>query len=258
LFAALILAGAAWVPLQGAAPAGEKHVISDLDLTLVALPAGSFQQGSPATERGRDSGEGPQMQTTLSKPFWLGATEVTQKQWQAVMSDNPSQFKDDQNPVEKMSWQEAAEFCQKLTERERAAGRLPDGYVYALPTEAQWEFACRAGTTAEYAGTLADMAWYFKNTEGLTTKPVKQKEPNAWGLYDMHGNVWEWCADWYGKYSGGKVTDPKGPAEGSIRVARGGGWGDNATDSRSAFRVAFKPGQRGNSIGLRVALVPAP
>jgi formylglycine-generating enzyme required for sulfatase activity len=238
--------------------AGEKWTVPELSLNMVPVPAGTFTIGSPANERGRDEGEGPQTVVTISKPFWLGVTEVTQPQWQAIMGNNPSQFVMDNNPVERISWTEATEFCQKLTERERTAGRLPAGYVYALPTEAQWEYACRAGTTGQYSGKLDDVSWYFKNTEGLTTKPVGQKQPNAWGLQDMHGNVWEWCADWYGAYPGGKISDPKGPATGTIRIVRGGGWGDTALDCRSAFRRAFKPDLHGNSVGLRLALVPAP
>ncbi len=237
--------------------AAEARTVPDLELTLVPIPAGTFTMGSPADERGRSPNEGPQTKVTFAKAFWLGATEVTQKQWTALMPENPSQYKVEANPVEKISWPEAVEFCAKLTERERAAGRLPEGYVYALPTEAQWEYACRAGTTGEYAGVLGDLAWYFKNTDGLAPKPVAQKKPNAWGLFDMHGNVWEWCADWYAPYAGGSVTDPRGAPDGKIRVARGGGWGDNAVDCRAAFRAAFKPVQRGNSVGFRVALVPA-
>jgi formylglycine-generating enzyme required for sulfatase activity len=256
------LAGAALAllllaPVAGRSAGVEARTVPDLDLKLVPIPAGTFTLGSPAKERGRYAAEGPQTKVTISKPFWLGATEVTQKQWMALMPENPSQYKVEANPVEKISWSEAVEFCAKLTERERSASRLPEGYVYALPTEAQWEYACRAGTTGDYAGELGDMAWYFKNTEGLAPKAVAQKKPNAWGLFDMHGNVSEWCADWYGPYPGGSVTDPRGAADGKIRIVRGGGWGDNAVDCRSAFRAAFKPVQRGNSVGFRVALVPA-
>lgn len=246
-------AGAAKPPLPG-----QKWTIPNLELALAPIPAGAFVMGSPVTEKGRDPGEGPQTKVTFAKPFWLGATEVTQRQWEALMEGNPSQFKQADNPVEKISWTEAVAFCEKLTTREKTAGRLPAGYVYALPTEAQWEHACRAGSTGEYHGKLADIAWYFKNTEGLTTKPVAQKQANAWGLFDLHGNVWEWCADCYGPYPGGSVTDPKGAAAGVLRVARGGGWGDSPVDCRAAFRIGYKPEMRGNSIGLRVALRPVP
>ncbi len=252
----LLFAGEA---AAGAPPKpGEQWTIPNLELALAPIPAGTFAMGSPEAEKGRDPGEGPQTKVTFTKGFWLGATEVTQKQWESLMEGNPSQFKKDDNPVEKISWSEAVAYCEKLTSREKAAGRLPAGYVYALPTEAQWEYACRAGSTGEFYGKLADIGWYFKNTEGLTTKPVAQKQANAWGLFDTHGNVWEWCADCYGKYPGGAVTDPKSAATGLLRVARGGGWGDSPTDCRAAFRVGYKPEMRGNSIGFRVALRPAP
>jgi formylglycine-generating enzyme required for sulfatase activity len=234
---------------------GAKWTVPELELALVPIPAGSFTMGSPADERGRQANEGPQTQVTISKPFWLGATEVTQQQWETLMGSNPSHHKKGaQYPVEMVSWIQAVEFCAKLTERERAAGRIPEGYAYALPTEAQWEYACRAGTTGPHHGKIDDVAWHFKATEGENTKPVGQKQPNAWGLFDLHGNVWEWCADWFGPYSGGKQTDPRGAASGSIRVVRGGSYGEKPVDSRSAFRAGFKPERQGNSVGFRVAL----
>ncbi len=146
------------------------------------------------------------------------------------------------------------EFCRKLTQQERAAGRLPEDWEYTLPTEAQWEYACRAGTTGAWAGELDAMAWYAKNS-GNTTHPVGQKQPNAWGLYDMHGNVWEWCRDWYAdKLPGGAVTDPVGAASGAFRVYRGGGWWLPADYCRSAYRNWSSPGDRGNDVGFRLAL----
>jgi formylglycine-generating enzyme required for sulfatase activity len=237
---------------------GSKWTVPELDILLVPVPAGSFTMGSPANERGRQSNEGPQAQVTISKPFWLGATEVTQQQWEALMGANPSHHKKDgHHPVEMVSWTQAVEFCAKLTERERGAGRIPDGYAYALPTEAQWEYACRAGTTDPHHGKIDDVAWHFKATEGENTKPVGQKQPNAWGLFDMHGNVWEWCADWFGPYEGGKQVDPRGAASGTIRIVRGGSYGEKPVDSRSAFRAGFKPERAGNSVGFRVALRPS-
>lgn len=174
------------------------------------------------------------------------------------MGGNPSNFKGDALPVENVSWTEAMEFCQKLTERERAARRLPDGYVYTLPTEAQWEYACRAGTTGEHAGALSAMAWYVQNS-GNTTHAVGTKQANAWGLSDMHGNVLEWCADWYvNNLPGGSVTDPTGAGSGAFRVVRGGGWGHAALHCRSAFRVRFEPVFRHNNLGFRLALSSVP
>ncbi|MCW5550178.1 MAG: SUMF1/EgtB/PvdO family nonheme iron enzyme [Opitutaceae bacterium] len=223
----------------------EPHIVLEgLGLEMRHIPAGSFQMGGAGN---------PTQQVTISRPFWLGKTEVTQGQWQAVMGNNPSHFKGSNLPAENVSWADAMEFCRKLTERERAAGRLPAGYVYTLPTEAQWEYACRAGTTGDYAGNLDAMGWYSGNAGG-STKPVGTKAANAWGLHDMHGNVWEWCLDWYGNYPGGSVTDPTGPASGSFRVARGGGWGSTADLCRSADRNGSPPGNRNGFLGFRPAL----
>jgi formylglycine-generating enzyme required for sulfatase activity len=171
------------------------------------------------------------------------------------MGDNPAGFPGDDRPVEKVSWDDAMEYCRKLTERERAAGRLPEGYGYTLPTEAQWEYACRAGTTGDYAGNLDEMGWYVRNS-GNQPHPVGQKQANAWGLYDMHGNVWEWCSDWYGNYPSGSVTDPKGAASGSLRVYRGGSWIGVASGCRSAHRLGNGAGVRNGDLGFRLAFVP--
>ena len=174
------------------------------------------------------------------------------------MGSNPSQFKGSDRPVEHVSYDDALEFCRKLTARERAAGRLPSGYEYTLPTEAQWEYACCAGTSGDYAGSLDSMGWYDGNSGGQT-HPVAQKQPNAWGLYDMHGNVWEWCRDWYaGSLPGGTVRDPVGPSSGSFRVRRGGSWSLAASICRSANRSRFGPGRRGISLGFRLALSSVP
>ncbi len=241
-------------------------------LEMVWIAPGTFTMGSPSSESGRFDNE-TQHRVTLTKGYWLGKYEVTQGQWQAVMGNNPSYFKKgrviethifsadeidnedkSRHPVEQVSWNDAQEYCRKLTERERAAGRLPAGYEYSLPTEAQWEFACRAGTTGPYAGngTLSSMGWYDDNSGG-TTHPVGQKRANAWGLYDMHGNVWEWCHDWYGSYPGGAVTDPTGASSGSGRVARGGCWYGGAWFCRSAGRCGG-PSSRYNGLGFRIAL----
>ncbi|MFT5327265.1 MAG: serine/threonine protein kinase [Planctomycetaceae bacterium] len=192
-------------------------------------------------------------QVTLTKPFELGVYEVTQEQYERVMGTNPSQFKRQQNPVEKVNWAEAVEFCSTLSAvpAEKAAG-----YVYRLPTEAEWEYACRAGTTTMYSfgdneSELGQYAWYDENS-GKTTHPVGVKKPNAWGLYDMHGNVWEWCQDRYGDYPRGSVTDPTGAASGSLWVYRGGSWYASSFYCRSAYRHRFTPGRRGGDLGFRV------
>lgn len=205
---------------------------------------GTFMLGSPDSEPGRDSDEGPQHRVRISKAFELQTTEVTQSQWQAVMGSNPSSFKGFDLPVEQVSWDDAQVFIAKLN-------ALGDGYRYRLPTEAEWEYAARAGTTGPYAGDLGAMAWYDPNSGG-TTHPVGTKAPNAWGLYDMHGNVWEWTQDWYGDYSASAVTDPVGPSSGSGRVNRGGGWRSGSQGCRSAARLYFSPDDRGSILGLRL------
>jgi len=210
------------------------------------IAPGSFQMGSPYSSE--------KYRVSLSSGYWLGATEVTQGQWQSVMGSNPSSFKGSNLPVEQVSWEDAMEFCRKLTERERAAGRLAEGLSYTLPTESQWEYACRAGTSGEYAGDLDAMGWYDKNSGRRQTHPVGIKRANGWGLYDMHGNVWEWCSDWYGSYPSGSVTDPTGANTGSSRVCRGGCWGDSARRCRSASRSSGLPGGRSRYLGFRLAL----
>ena len=216
--------------------AGERKVetINGVEFAFRWCPAGTFTMGSPESEDGHYSGE-KQHQVTLTKGFWMMETEVTQKQWKAVMGSNPSDFKGDDLPVEKVSWDDCQEFCRKTG--------------LQLPTEAQWEYACRAGSTGAYAGNLDEMAWYNGDNG---THPVGTKKPNAWGIYDMHGNVWEWCQDWFGDYPSGSVTDPTGPSSDSYRVNRGGGWGGYARDCRSAYRDYDEPGYRGFSLGFRV------
>ncbi len=223
-------------------------------IKLVPIPAGSFLMGSPADEAGRKDNEGPQTQVTFTKGFFIGSTDVTQDLYEAVVGSNPSYFKKPKSPVERISWEDAMAFCQKLTEREQAAGRLPAALAFTLPTEAQWEYACRAGTTGRFAGDFDAMAWYIKNCDS-TTHPVAQKKPNAWGLYDMHGNVAEWCLDWYdAKLPGGAATDPTGPAAGTGRVTRGGGWWLFSGDCRSASRSHFPQDDRDHDVGLRLVL----
>ena len=230
------------------------RVIPDLKLELNWIPPGSFVMGSPA-ELAKNKAETPQFQVTITQGFWLGRTEVTQAQYEAVIKENPSTFKDGgpDAPVERVSWIDAMAFCEKLNEREASAGRLPDGFRYTLPTEAQWEYACRAGTTDEYPGDPAIMAWYDGNSGGKT-HTVATKQPNAWGLYDMSGNVLEWCLDWYGEYPRGPAIDPAGPRTGYYRMARGGSCRAEMHVGRSASRAGGSPGRLDYTIGFRVAL----
>ena len=224
-------------------------------MKLVLIPAGKFMMGSPDSEQGRQGSEGPQHEVIITKPFYMGVTEVTQAQYEAITGTNPSHLKDATNPVEMVSWNDATEFCKELSEKTRQAVRLP--------TEAEWEYACRAGTATAFSfgdsdSALGDYAWYTSNS-GRTTHPVGQKKPNAWGLYDMHGNVWEWCAGLYGGYPNDAVTDPKGAASGTRRVLRGGGWFGNPAHCRSASRRYDSPDNRSSRCGFRVVVsVSAP
>jgi formylglycine-generating enzyme required for sulfatase activity len=235
--------------LRGA-EVGQPWTIPDLNLSLQPIAPGTFQMGSVS---GGSNDERPVTRVTISRPYWLGKTEVTQGQWQAVMGGNPSHFKGENLPVETVSWNDAMEFCRKLTERERIAGRLPEGYVYTLPTGAEWEYACRAGTTGDYAGNIDEMGWH-KGNSTRSTKPVGQLQANAWGLHDMHGNVSEWSADWYGTYPGGSVTDPTGATTDTYRVHRGGSWTNAAGFCRSAYRNRSEPDLRFRYLGFRLAL----
>jgi formylglycine-generating enzyme required for sulfatase activity len=232
---------------------------------FVWIPPGRFVMGSPASEQDRYGHEGPQTVVTLTHGFYLCQHEVTQAEYQTVIGSNPSGFQGDPNrPVEQVSWYDATNYCAKLTAAESAAGRLPAGYVYRLPTEAEWEYACRAGATNRFSygddpgyTKLGERAWYSANSGGQT-HPAGQKLPNGWGLYDVYGNVWEWCWDWYGSYPGGSVTDPRGATSGSVRVFRGGGWDDSPRNCRSAYRAGVEPGYRYGNLGFRVALVAVP
>jgi len=233
------------------------------------IPAGTFLMGSPPDEPGRNSSEGPQTTVTISRGFWMGKYEVTQGEYVEVMgsmSSNPSYFKGDLNrPVEQVTWHDATNYCGVLTSRERSAGRIPGGYGYRLPTEAEWEYACRAGTTTRFSygddlgyELLGDFGWYGHNS-GATTHPVGQKRPNPWGLYDMHGNVWERCQDWYEVfYPGGAVSDPTGPASSSNRVSRGGTWFGGGGECRSAYRSWGNPTFWFVDVGFRVVLAVVP
>ncbi|MDR3228231.1 MAG: formylglycine-generating enzyme family protein [Puniceicoccales bacterium] len=226
-----------------------------VSLELLPVASGSFQMGNDNSYA--FAVEKPVHKVTLSQPFWLGKTAVTQAQWEAVMGNNPSRFKNRgaNRPVENISWEDAVAFCKKLTERERATNRLPAGCEYVLPTEAEWEYVCRAGSTSDYAGTgkLEDMGWFDKNSGG-ETHDVATKRPNAWGFFDMHGNVWEWCSDWYGSYPSSNVTDPQGAKTGDDSVNRGGSWSNQARFCRAAFRYWGMPSRCGSNLGFRLAL----
>jgi formylglycine-generating enzyme required for sulfatase activity len=234
-----------------------KEITNSIGMKLVLIPAGTFTMGSPMEEVGRRVNE-TYHEVTISKSYYLGAYEVTQGEYEKVMGANPSRYKGPKNPVGNVSWNDAVSFCKKLseTEEERRAGR-----EYRLPTEAEWEYACRAGSTTAYsfgdtAEMLAEYAW-FGEVRGKTN-PVGLKKPNRWGLYDMHGNVWEYCQDLYADYPPDASTDPQqGPDGGSNPVGRGGGWNYDAGLCRSAVRGRFAPRARLNYYGFRVALSPS-
>jgi formylglycine-generating enzyme required for sulfatase activity len=235
--------------------AAEKTHINSIGMEFVLIPAGSFMMGSPDNYKYADSDEKPQHKVTISKSFYLGTYEVTQAQWEAVMGSNPSLFKGRSNPVENVPWEDAQEFIKRLNAKEGHSR-------YRLPTEAEWEYAARAGSTGVYcfgddADQLGGYAWY-KDNSGKATHPVGQKQSNAWGLYDMHGNVWEWVEDWYDDeyYSRSPGTDPKGPSSGSYRALRGGGCLLRAWYCRSAYRNSPTPGYRHDFIGFRLVLSP--
>jgi len=206
---------------------------------------------------------------TLSRGFWIGKYEVTQGEFLAVMGTNPSFFPGDlTRPVSSVSWQDATNYCWKLTQRELAAGHIPAGSQYRLPTEAEWECAARAGTTTRFSygddpgyTSLTNHAWFFLNGN-LTVHAVGQKLPNPWGLYDIEGNVWEWCQDWLGPLPGGAVIDPQGPPSNPIgwKVVRGGGYDFGESDCRSARRFFFgeHPALNDSNLGFRVVLVTGP
>ena len=237
-------------PPELRAPVSRK-MVNTIGMRFVKIPAGTFLMGSATTAEG-DEDELPQHQVTLSQPFYLQTTPVTQGQWVEVMGENPAFFHEcgEDCPVEHVSWEEAQEFIAKLNDLEGTD-------EYRLPTEAEWEYACRAGSTGQFCygdqeAGLKNYAWYEDNS-GEGTNPVSRLRPNAWGLYDMHGNVFEWCLDWYGEYPSGPVTDPQGPASGEHRVLRGGSWNSPVEDVRSAYRLRLNPDYRYQHEGFRVA-----
>jgi len=263
---------------------------------MVFIPPGTFRMGSPTNEVDHETWEGPQTVAIIRRGFWVGKYEVTQGEYLEVMGNNPSWFNgvgewtsfdpdclclvvtnryygtELNRPVENVSWQDATDYCVRLTERDRRMGRIAVNSVYRLPTEAEWEYACRAWTSTRLSygddpgyTNLTDHAWYYVNSDWMTHR-VGQKLPNPWGLYDMAGNVWEWCQDWYGiGYPGGIVVDPRGPRESPIpgRVLRGDGWWggrtalmDHAEWCRSAARLCDVPDDRDYDIGFRAVLAP--
>jgi formylglycine-generating enzyme required for sulfatase activity len=236
---------------------------------MVFIPPNTFTMGSPTNELHRQANEGPQTTVRLSHGFWIGKYEVTQGEYLEVTGTNPSFFPGDPSrPVSSVSWPDATNYCWLLTQRELAAGRIPPGSQYRLPTEAEWECAARAGTTTRFSYgddpdyvSLTNHAWYSINGE-LTVHPVGQKLPNPWGLYDIEGNVWEWCQDWLGDLPGGAVTDPQGPSSNplGLKVARGGSYDFSETDCRSARRFSFPnhPLLTDTDLGFRVVLVIGP
>jgi len=202
--------------------------------------------GSPPDERARSADEA-QHRVTLTKGFYMQTTEVTQFQWQAIMENNRSNFQKCGSlcPVESVSWHDAQKFIEILNQR-------PGTHRYRLPTEAEWEYAARAGTIGPFGGADSDaLGWHRGNADG-TTHPVGQKSPNAWGLHDMHGNVSEWVQDWYGAYPAGSVTEPMGAPAGFFRVNRGGGWDMPAFGCRSAQRIINGPGSIASTLGFRL------
>jgi len=241
--------------LQGITANFISQLTSERGIKLVPIPAGTYLMGSPEDEKYSEPNEGPQTKVILSQYFFLGATDVTQSQYAAVMDSTPSHFSQTNAdaPVENVSWLDAMSFCQKLTLQEHIAGHLPEDYAFTLPTEAQWEYACRAGTTGPNTGDLDTTAWFGK-TSGQTTHQVSTKQPNVWGLYDMYGNVKQWCLDWYGNYPGGMIMDPTGPSSGTYRVVRGSDWTSATAQCRSAVRNFALPASSNRFIGFRIAL----
>ena len=231
--------------------------VDDCVQKLRYIPPGRFLMGSPETEVGRFDNEGPQHQVELTQGYWLADTPCTQELWQIVMGDNPSHFQGSARPVEQVSWKDCQVFIKTLNEQ------VP-GLQARLPSEAEWEYACRTGTTGATwigeldlqkdgsAALLDHIAWYSENSGG-ETKPVRGKAANPWGLYDMLGNVWEWCQDYYGSYKDRACTDPTGAPSGSYRVHRGGSWSSIAQIERAAYRYGNSPGKGNYGLGFRLA-----
>lgn len=238
-------------PATVAAPTAKTVAPAELPLipltNMVAIKAGTYQR--------------VKFPVTITQPFWLGKYEVTQGEFTAVSGGNPSRFQGDSNrPVEKITFLQASNYCATVTRRERAAGRLPTAYEYRLPTEAEWEYAGHAGVTNQFSfgedTRLGDQfGWTAENSEA-TTHPVGLKRPNAWGLYDMHGNVGEWCSDWFEPYPAAPVSDPVGPAASKFKVFKGGGWDKDLQFARISSRFMMAPSNGIHFVGFRLALGP--
>ena len=231
------------------APSNNEFTVNGVSFKMIKVEGGTFNMGATSEQQNFDYDEKPVHSVILSN-YMIGETEVTQELWQAVMGNNPSYFKGANMPVEKVSWDDCQTFITKLNQL--------TGKKFRLPTEAEWEYAARGGNKSkgyQYSGSnnIGDVAWYWDNSN-KTTHPVKTKQPNELGIYDMSGNVSEWCQDWYGGYSSSSQTNPKGPDSGDDRVNRGGGWDYSARGCRSASRFYYSPDYRDNDFGLRLAL----
>jgi len=237
-----------------------KSFTNSIGMKFVWIPPGNFMMGSPQEEKQRNANE-TQHKVTLTKGFYMGVSTVTQEQWKEIMEKNPSMFGGEKNlPADSVSWNDCQEFIKKLKEKDKKP--------YRLPTEAEWEYACRAGTTTpfHFGETISAQQANFqvedvsdkdkKKLPLLKTAPVNSFPANAWGLHDMHGNVWQWCQDWYGDYPQKDVADPQGPAKGTSRVLRGGSWFYTADCCRSACRSWGEPGLRNYSNGFRLCFFP--
>jgi formylglycine-generating enzyme required for sulfatase activity len=253
LLALLVLSLATLAPIPAAAPGTDRIDLGTSPLAIVRIPAGSFTMGTDKVVSGpqgwTNDVERPPHKVTISREFWMGEFPVTQAQWREVMGDNPSALKDagPDAPVEQVSWNDTQSFLAKLNVSQ---GR----WTVRLPTEAEWEYAARAGTTGETYGPLDDVAWYRSNGSS-TTHPVGKKLPNAFGLYDMLGNVWQWCQDWFGPYTSAPAVDPQGEAKGEKRVMRGGCYYCDAIHCRAARRNRDPQEHLAKSIGFRVVAV---
>jgi formylglycine-generating enzyme required for sulfatase activity len=252
----LALSTLVFYPGLATAQGNDSAYTNSIGMKFVLVPAGTFMMGADKnSETESYDDEEPRHQVRIGKPFYLGVTEVTQQQWKDVMGNNPSIFKGEDNPVEMVSWEDAQDFIKRLNQKEGHSR-------YRLPTEAEWEYAARAGSTSAYffgddPSQLGDYAWYGKNS-GMTPHPVGQLRPNAWGLYDMLGNVYEPTGDWYGDtyYANSPSLDPTGPKSGTVRVLRGCGWGSGAGHCRSADRDWLELDNRNEGAGFRLALSP--